>query len=718
MAENILESLELVKFRDFDKRDAGGDLIPSTKQNHYNDLKNGDEYLVGYRVNTAGNYQDCPEFKILLEELIEKNKLELKYVGGILELHYKGLPLGDSVDLSDIPTGDGEAGKDGVGIKSFVKTGTTTVDGRVVNIYTMTLTDERTIDVAVTDGKDGEDGVTPVEIRLDRVYVVTHTTDTPSSGGFTKSGNSYTLSLDIKTTKGDKGDPGKSTYELWQEENPGDPTTLPEYLDSLKGERGPQGPEGPAGPQGPAGPAGADGADGQDGATGPQGPAGDTIDLVLQKGIVREVLPGESVDITLSNPVISGNTKTYTLNAYLPASGQSVVYNPNLRYVYRNVTDPDWTGAPNTAHFKLVDTNTYDLYLYIADGADGADGANGTNGTNGQNGRGITSISKTGTNGNVDTYTITYTDGTTSVFTITNGVDGNDGSNGADGVNGADGKDIAIDIYQSSGTQAQIYFYKEGDNPAQKNTEFIMAYDVALKEIQILVTQTNAGSVTRLNTVRVPIPAGQDGADGRDGRDGQDGQNGNGIVSINKTGVNGLLDTYTITYTNGTTSTFTVTNGAQGAQGQQGPQGPQGPQGAPGTNGQDGANGTVFRLYRLAVTGHSGSQTNGCYPFIQTTGALWEEFDPSGGTWSNITGSEPTFNAETVVDVCPDAKTNINLVSHIAQNLEYGAFGAINNTGNTYDLNFYTMKSVQSDTTFYFTLKYYRNIDGSSVPLT
>lgn len=560
MAENILESLELVKFRDFDKRDAGGDLIPSTKQNHYNDLKDGDEYLVGYRVNTAGNYQDCPEFKILLEELIEKNKLELKYVDGILELHYKGLPLGDSVDLSDIPTGDGEAGKDGVGIKSFVKTDTTTVDGRVVNIYTMTLTDDRTIDVAVTDGKDGEDGITPVEIRLDRVYVVTHTTDTPSSGGFTKSGNSYTLSLDIKTTKGDKGDPGKSTYELWQEENPGDPTTLPEYLDSLKGERGPQGPEGPTGPQGPAGPAGADGADGQDGATGPQGPAGDTIDLVLQKGVVREVQAGETVDIVLSQPVISGNTKTYTLNAYLPASGQSVVYNPNLRNVYRNTTDPDWSGAANTNHFKLVDTNTYDLYLYIADGADGTNGAPGANGADG---RGIVSITKTGTNGNEDTYTITYTDNTTSTFTITNGADGQDGQNGVNGTNGADGKDIVIDTYQNDSNQTQIIFYKQGDNSAQNSVEFLANYSPSNHAITFYTRKRTNGTVTYTQPVTVPIPAGQDGADGQDGNDGADGRDGRGIVSIAKTNTAGTIDTYTITYTDGTTSTFTITNGTQ-----------------------------------------------------------------------------------------------------------------------------------------------------------
>lgn len=42
------------------------------------------------------------------------------------------------------------------------------------------------------------------------------------------------------------------------------------------------------------------------------------------------------------------------------------------------------------------------------------------------------------------------------------------------------------------------------------------------------------------------------------------GLDGRGIVSIAKTGTAGLVDTYTITYTDATTSTFTVTNGANG----------------------------------------------------------------------------------------------------------------------------------------------------------
>lgn len=45
---------------------------------------------------------------------------------------------------------------------------------------------------------------------------------------------------------------------------------------------------------------------------------------------------------------------------------------------------------------------------------------------------------------------------------------------------------------------------------------------------------------------------------------GNTGATGNGIASIVKTATSGLVDTYTVTYTNGNTMTFTVTNGANG----------------------------------------------------------------------------------------------------------------------------------------------------------
>ena len=63
---------------------------------------------------------------------------------------------------------------------------------------------------------------------------------------------------------------------------------------------------------------------------------------------------------------------------------------------------------------------------------------------------------------------------------------------------------------------------------------------------------------------------GEDGTDGLNGTDGEDGQTGISIVSIEKTGTQGLVDTYTITFSDSSTTTFTITNGADGIDGEDG----------------------------------------------------------------------------------------------------------------------------------------------------
>lgn len=88
-------------------------------------------------------------------------------------------------------------------------------------------------------------------------------------------------------------------------------------------------------------------------------------------------------------------------------------------------------GAWNLAtSYEKLDVVSYNGSLYIAkqDAPGGTAITNTTywqlaveKGDQGETGNGIASITLTGTAGNVDTYTITFTDGTTTTFTVTNG---------------------------------------------------------------------------------------------------------------------------------------------------------------------------------------------------------------------------------------------------------------------------------------------------------
>ena len=86
---------------------------------------------------------------------------------------------------------------------------------------------------------------------------------------------------------------------------------------------------------------------------------------------------------------------------------------------------------------------TYEEWL---DSLKGDKGQPGEKGEPGKDGRSVVSIKKTSTKDNIDTYTITYSDGETSIFTVTNGQDGTPGKDGIDGEPGTDGHTPKIEI--------------------------------------------------------------------------------------------------------------------------------------------------------------------------------------------------------------------------------------------------------------------------------
>lgn len=73
-----------------------------------------------------------------------------------------------------------------------------------------------------------------------------------------------------------------------------------------------------------------------------------------------------------------------------------------------------------------LNTNTMELWKCVGTNSWTSQGV-----LKGADGRSIVSISKTGTSGLVDTYTITYDSGSPDTFTVTNGANGADGANGS-----------------------------------------------------------------------------------------------------------------------------------------------------------------------------------------------------------------------------------------------------------------------------------------------
>lgn len=143
----------------------------------------------------------------------------------------------------------------------------------------------------------------------------------------------------------------------------------------------------------------------------------------------------------------------------------------------------------------------------------GVTGAKGDTGDTGATGNGIASVVFVSSSGLVDTYKITFTNGTETTFDVTNGQDGIDGQDGVD-----------------------------GHSP--------------------VVTASKVGKVTTVSVDGSAIATINDGNDGQDGSDGQDGADGaDGFSPSASVSKSGSIATITITDKNGTT-TASVSDGS------------------------------------------------------------------------------------------------------------------------------------------------------------
>lgn len=256
----------------------------------------------------------------------------------------------------------------------------------------------------------------------------------------------------------------------------------------------------------------------------------------------------------------------------------------------------------------------------------GPQGLQGEPGEKGEDGVSIISVDLTSSDGLADIYTITYSDGTTSNFIVTNG---KDGEQGIQGVPGKDGHTPVITISSDGywiidGVKTNTKAQGEQGEPGKDGTALLTGNgDPSVNlgkngDAYIDLDSWNFYVKTNNTWIHVGNIKGNQGNNGVDGSavltgknepsvgigkngdsyidlstwnyyvkendawvlkgniKGSDGQDGNGIVSIKLTNTSANVDTYTITFDNGKTTTFTVTNGVNGEQGIQGKPGEDG----------------------------------------------------------------------------------------------------------------------------------------------
>lgn len=450
------------------------------------------------------------------------------------------LPNGNRVTINDkngteyidiLNGADGQNGADGVGIKSVEKTAT---NGEF-DTYTFNFTDGKTFSFTIKNGKDGEDG-----------------TDGRGISSIVKSSaNGLIDNYTINFTDG-----SKTTFSVTNGKN------------------------------------GVDGTDGKDGTPATHEWQGTRLVITSASGTSSADLKGErgiqGIQGEKGDPFFISKVYNSVAEMHADYSNNEVKVGQFVVIETGNVNDED-----NAKLF--IKGNTSYEFLTDLSGAQGMQGPAGVQGEQGDQGPagvqgvGIRSIAKTDTQGIQDIYTITLTDSSTATFSVTNGTNGNDGvsvtnasidsngnlvislSNGneltlgkvvgSNGKDGADGTSVTIeriDENTSDGGSSTIFF-SDGNSINIKNGA------TGGKGAD----GTNGTSVTITKVTESTEDGGSNVVDFSDGKslsvkNGSKGSTGVGISKVAKTATSGRVDTYTITFTDGTTSTFTVTNGKDG----------------------------------------------------------------------------------------------------------------------------------------------------------
>ncbi len=274
---------------------------------------------------------------------------------------------------------------------------------------------------------------------------------------------------------------------------------------------------------------------------------------------------------------------------------------------------------------------------------------------------GVKSIEKIASKDGVDTYEITFSDDTSRTMKII--------SNEQAPIKSAtvnENGELVLTLADDSTINAGNVLGAKGET-GDNGKDGVGISSLEIVDGKLVATYTDNTTVDLGSIVGPQGIQGPTGATGATGPQGETGATGNGISSIVKTGEEGLVDTYTITYTNGTTSTFTINNGATGQTGAVGETGATG-------NGikaveKLSSNGNVD-TYRITFT------DNSTFDFTVTNGTQ----GPQGEVGATGTGIKEVkiVDNEMIVVYTDNTEENLGIITSTDWKAVYDAYKASN----------------------------------------
>lgn len=185
-------------------------------------------------------------------------------------------------------------------------------------------------------------------------------------------------------------------------------------------------------------------------------------------------------------------------------------------------------------------------------------------------GHGISTVEKTSTDGLIDTYTITYSDGATSTFEVKNGkAISKIEKTSSDPATLEDTYTITYNdgttsSYKVKNGRAISSITKTSSDPNTLEDTYTITYNDNTTSTYKVKNGNGISGISKIKTTGLKDTYKLSFTDSSKSDFEFDVNNGKGIVSIAKTKTEGLKDTYTITFNDETTQTFIVTNGADG----------------------------------------------------------------------------------------------------------------------------------------------------------